>query len=232
MHTYVGTNSGATIAAMLASTQPGGRFPGEWTALQKAKQAHSVPVWRMTEANSFFHGGAAGVSDVQAAALWTLDFLYGTAAHDGSGVNFHGGTSSQFPLHYSPIVFNGLTPTGVQAVYYGELLWSLAGTGPLHAATVSGSASGVDAWGIGNNVVVNNEGASVLTVTVKLTATAAKASGYVLTGPSLTSKTITIAGSGVSGTAAFHPAPQTLTVSGRTVTVSVPAHSAALVLTS
>src|SRR5437763_1801236 len=104
MHTYVGTNSGATIAAMLASTQPGGRLPGEWTALQKAKQAHSVPVWRMTEANSFFHGGAAGVSDVQAAALWTLDFLYGTAAHDGSGVNFHGGTSSQFPLHYSPIV--------------------------------------------------------------------------------------------------------------------------------
>src|SRR5205823_14240203 len=93
MHTYVGTNSGATIAAMLASTQPGGRLPGEWTALQKAKQAHSVPVWRMTEANSYSHGGAAGVSDVQAAALWTLDFMYGIASHDGAGVNFHRGTA-------------------------------------------------------------------------------------------------------------------------------------------
>ena len=80
--------------------------------------------------------------------------------------------------------------------------------------------------------MVNNEGASVLTVTVKLTATAAKASGYVLTGPSLTSKTITIAGSGVSGTAAFHPAPQSLTVSGSTVKVTVPPGSAVLVVTS
>ena len=232
MHTYVGDNTNATVSGLLASTKSGGKFPGQFQALASAKAAGGIAAWRMTEANSYFHGGTDGVSNVQAAALWSLDFMYGIASHDGSGVNFHGGTSTQFPLAYSPIVFNGLTPTGVQAVYYGELLWSLAGTGPLHAATVSGSASGVDAWGIGNNVVVNNEGASVLTATVTLTATAAKASGYVLTGPSLTSKTITIAGSGVSGSAAFHPAPQTLTVSGRTVTMSVPAHSAALVLTS
>ena len=168
---------------------------------------------------------------MKAAALWSLDFMYGIASHDGSGVNFHGGTSTQFPLAYSPIVFNGLTPTGVQAVYYGELLWRLAGTGSLHAATVAG-APDVAAWGIGNNVVVNNKSASVLTVTVKLTAAAATARGYVLTGPSMTSKTVTVAGSAVSASGAFHPSPQALRVSARTVTLSVPAHSAALVVTT
>ena len=29
----------------------------------------------MTETNSYFHGGAAGVSNVQAASLWSLDFM-------------------------------------------------------------------------------------------------------------------------------------------------------------
>ena len=145
MHTYVGDKTNATVSGLLASTKSGGKFPGQFQALASAKAAGGTGAWRMTEANSYFHGGKDGVSNVKAAALWSLDFMYGIASHDGSGVNFHGGTSTQFPLAYSPIVFNGLTPTGVQAVYYGELLWSLAGTGPLHAATVSGSASGVDA---------------------------------------------------------------------------------------
>ena len=48
-------------------------------------------------------------------------------------------------------------PVGVQGVYYGELLWVLAGTGALHTATVTG-ANGVLGVGIGNNVIVNNKG--------------------------------------------------------------------------
>src|SRR6266516_2628658 len=123
MHTYVGKNTTSSISGLIASTQPGGKFPGQFAAMQSAKAAGGIPQWRMTEANSYFHGGTDGVSNVQAAALWTLDFLYGVASHNGDGVNFHGGTSTQFPLHYSPIRFNGLVPNGVQAVYYGELLW-------------------------------------------------------------------------------------------------------------
>ncbi len=230
MHTYIDSNTAASISGMLASTAPGGKLAGQWSALASAKAAGGIAQWRMTEANSYFHGGAAGVSDVQAAALWSLDFMYGIASHDGAGVNFHGGTSTQFPLHYSPIVFSGLTPTGVQAVYYGELLWSLAGTGALHTAAVSGG-SGVAAWGIANNVVLNNKSSSAITATVKLAAAAARASGYVLTAPSLTSKAITLAGSGVTASGGFHPAPQSLSVSGTTVVVTVPADSAVLVLT-
>jgi hypothetical protein len=229
-HLYIGNKTTATIAGMLASNSSG-RLPNAETVMGNAQSANGIPQWRMTEANSYFHGGADGVSNVQAAALWALDFMHGIASHHGAGVNFHGGTSTQFPLTYSPIVFNGLTPTGVQAVYYAELLWSLAGTGALHAATVSG-ASAVTAWGIGTNVIVNNESSATLTATVRLAGSASKASGYPLTAPSLSSKAITLAGSTVTASAAFHPAPQTLTISGSAVTVTVPAGSAVLITTS
>ncbi|OLB79167.1 MAG: hypothetical protein AUI14_11150 [Actinobacteria bacterium 13_2_20CM_2_71_6] len=229
-HTYVGKNTGASISGMLASNSSG-KFPGQWSTMGNAKSANGIPQWRMSEANSYFHGGADGVSNVEAAALWSLEFMYGVASHNGDGVNFHGGTSTQFPLHYSPIVFSGLKPTGVQAVYYGELLWQLAGSGALHAASVSGG-TGVAAWGIGANVFVTNKGGSAIAATITLSATASKASQYLLTAPSLTSKAITIAGAGVNASGAFNPTPQSVTVSGNKVVVNVPAGSAVLVVTS
>src|SRR5579859_258296 len=228
-HIYIGNQTGATIAGMLASNSSG-RLPNADAVMDHAQSTNGIPQWRMTEANSYFHGGKAGVSDVEAASLWSLDFMNGIAVRHGSGVNFHGGTSTQFPLNYTPIQFSGIKPTGVQGVYYGELLWSMAGTGALHTTTVTG-ASNVTAWGIGNNVIVNNEGTSALTITLTLSAKASTAHGYVLTAPSLTSTAITIAGSPVGVTGSFTPSPQTLTVTGTTVTLTVPAHSAALVLT-
>ncbi len=229
MHTYIGSNTKASIAGMLASTASGGTLATQWAALDSARTAGGIAQWRMTEANSYFHGGADGVSNVQAAALWAVEFMHGIASHGGAGVNFHGGTSVQFPLFYSPIVFSALTPTGVQAVYYAELLWSLAGTGTLHAATVSG-ATGVTAWGIGTNVLVNNESATALTASVRLVGSVTRASSYPLTAPSLSSKTITLAGSAVTASAAFHPTPRALTVSGTTVTLPVPPGSAVLIV--
>ena len=228
-HIYIGNETTATIAGMLASNTSG-RLPDADSAMSSAQSGNGIPQWRMTEANSYFHGGKAGVSDVEAASLWSLDFMHGIAAHGGIGVNFHGGTSSQFPLAYSPIRFSGLTPIGVQGVYYGELLWVLAGTGSLHAASVSG-ASGVTAWAIGNNVFVDNKGTSTIKATITLPAAASTAGEYVLTAPSLTSTAITIAGSSVNHSGAFTPAPKAVTVSGRSVVVTVPADSAALVVT-
>ena len=228
-HLYIGANTSGTIAGMLASTASG-RLPSTFAAMRTAQTANGIPLWRMTETNSYYHGGTAGVSDVEAASLWSLNYMAGVASHGGSGVNFHGGTSTQFPLYYSPIVYSGLTPTGVQGVYYGELLWVLGGTGTLHAATVSGG-TGVTAWGIGNNVFVDNEGTSAITATVTLAGSASTAAEYVLTAPSLSSKSVTIAGSAVSASGAFTPAPTHKTVSARKVVVSVPADSAALLVT-
>jgi Glycosyl hydrolase family 79 C-terminal beta domain len=229
MHTYVGSNTNSSISGLLASTQPGGKFPDQFAAMQKAWKDNGIPHWRMSEANSYFHGGTDGVSNVEAAALWSLDFMYGVAVHAGNGVNFHGGTSTQFPLYYSPIKFSGLVPVGTQAVYYGELLWSLAGTGGLHPATVSG-ASNVTAWGIGTNAFVNNKSSSTLSATITLTGTPTTAKVYLLTAPSLSSKSITIAGSSVSSGGTFTPAPKSATVNGGKVVVSVPPGSAALVV--
>jgi len=228
MHMYIGSNTNASIDGMLASNP--GSFATDAAAIAGATSANGIPGWRMTETNSYFHGGAAGVSDVEASSLWSLDFMEGIAAAGASGVNFHGGTSAQFTLSYSPIAYDGLTPTGVQGVYYGELLWKLAGAGKLHTATVSG-ATGVSAWAIGNNVIIDNKGTTAITASVTLPAAASSGSEYVLTAPSLTSKAITIAGSSVSGAGAFTPKPTHVTVKGTRMTVSVPAGSAALVVT-
>jgi hypothetical protein len=229
MHSYIGDSATGTISAMLASNGNGYENKDE-TALQTAKAANQIPQWRMSEANSFYHGGTAGVSNVQAASLWSLDFMYGIAAHNGDGVNFHGGTSTQWPLNYSPIKFNGLVPVGVQGVFYGELLWELAGTGALHAGTVTG-ASNVTAWGIGNNVIVNNKGTAAQTFTVNLRSSATTGAEFVLTAPSLSSTAITLAGSGVDAHGSFRPMPKVVQVSGSKATVTVPAGSAALLVT-
>ncbi|HLZ56993.1 MAG TPA: malectin domain-containing carbohydrate-binding protein [Ktedonosporobacter sp.] len=228
-HMYIGDKTTATISGMLASNASG-KLPNGESTLGSAKSASGVPLWRMTEANSYFHGGAAGVSNVQAAGLWSLDFMYGVASNNGDGVNFHGGTSTQFTLNYSPITFNGLTPTGVQGVYYGELLWELAGTGSLHAASVSGGSS-VSAWGIGNNAIVNNKGTTTIKATITLPASATSATVYIMTAPSLSSTAITINGSSVSANGAFTPSTMSASVSGNQVVIGVPAGSAALVVT-
>lgn len=231
MHMYIGGNTGATIAGLLASTPSS--FASNEAAIESAKVANDIPSWRMTEANSYFDGGAAGVSDVEAASLWSLEFMEGIAAAGGSGVNFHGGTSSQFPLTYSPIVFNGITPTGVQGVYYGELLWALAGTGALHTASVQAAtgASDVSSWAIGDNVFIDNEGSSAITASVTLPDRAHAADSYILTASSLASQDVTIAGSAVSADGRFTPSPQRVGVHGTHLTVTVPAGSAALVVT-
>ncbi|NGY60970.1 hypothetical protein G7043_18725 [Lentzea sp. NEAU-D13] len=228
-HQYIARNDKASIPDMLASNKSG-RLPTASAAMRNAREATGIAQWRVTEANNYYHGGAAGVSDVQAAALWSLDYLSGVAQQQGSGINFHGGTSVQFPLHYSPIKYDGLNPVGVQGVYYGELLWKLAGPGAYHAASVTG-ADEVTAWGIGNNAFVNNKNTTSVTATITLPEKARHASVYVLTAPALDSTAITIAGSKVEKNAKFTPRPKNVRVAGTTTTVDVPANSAVLVVT-
>ncbi len=47
--------------------------------------------FRLSETNSFFHGGAIGASETFASALWGLDYLHWWAAHGAAGLNFHTG---------------------------------------------------------------------------------------------------------------------------------------------
>ena len=45
--------------------------------------------FRIEECNSFYAGGAPGVSDTFAASLWAVDYAYWLAEHNCAGVNFH-----------------------------------------------------------------------------------------------------------------------------------------------
>ncbi len=47
--------------------------------------------YRFEEANSFYDGGAADVSDTFASALWALNYQWWWAEHRMSGINFHTG---------------------------------------------------------------------------------------------------------------------------------------------
>jgi hypothetical protein len=229
LHAYIGGPRSASVPRLVTAGSLA-KFSAEETALARAKAANGIRYWRMTEVNSFVQGGVRGVSDTVAAALWSLDLLYGVAAHGGAGVNFHGGTSTQFALNYSPIAFAGPHPVGVQSVYYGGLLWTLAGTGVLRGASTVGSPL-VSAWGIGDNVIVNNKCPWRVRATITLPGGARQAREYLMTGGgSLHATALTIAGSPVDPDGRFTPDPVTVPVAGRTVVIDVPAASAALVV--
>lgn len=55
-----------------------------------AAQAAGVP-YRLEEANSFYNGGAPGVSNTFASALWALDVMHWFAERGSTGLNFHTG---------------------------------------------------------------------------------------------------------------------------------------------
>ena len=55
-----------------------------------AALSNALP-YRLEEANSFYDGGAADVSDTLASALWALDYQWWWLTHGASGVNFHTG---------------------------------------------------------------------------------------------------------------------------------------------
>jgi hypothetical protein len=70
--------------------------------------------FRMTEGNSCFGGGKAGVSDAFASALWGFDYALQTASAGYLGVNLHGGGEG----FYTPIASS---PTGqvLRPLHYG-----------------------------------------------------------------------------------------------------------------
>lgn len=101
-------------------------------------------VYRMTEGNSCYRGGQAGVSNALAGALWAGDYMLEMAAHGNSGVNLHGGGGKQIGLSlgdhlpgarndadlalaklgsfYTPIAGDRAHGFSARAVYYGMML--------------------------------------------------------------------------------------------------------------
>ncbi|MDE3098337.1 MAG: hypothetical protein KGJ88_02590 [Verrucomicrobiota bacterium] len=94
---------------------------------------------RLEEVNNYYNGGAAGVSDTFAAALWGLHFMHWWAAHGAAGLNFHTGDKvaaghSLRPSKYTAF-FTSENGFNVRPLGYGIKAFDLGGHGkilPVH----------------------------------------------------------------------------------------------------
>jgi hypothetical protein len=151
-HFYVNGPAGCSqcnAANMLADRDA----EGYWTAmvLQKnifeAGLATPLPV-ALTETNNFYSGGAPGVSNSYASALYAFDFALRAAASGFSAAVFTGGDN--WSQGYSPLNVVDGTTWGPKLEYYGLYMAALTGYGPMLSTTVTGT-NGVHAYTVNSN---------------------------------------------------------------------------------
>jgi hypothetical protein len=241
-HSYVAAanSSGCSVPNLQITTT---QLTDIFDTIQAAATKNNLPGWRMDENNTCSGHGQQGLSDTLISGLWAIDYMFEVAKRGGSGVNFESdenGMDGAVPFYYEPLKENGGVVVAVQPEYYGMLLFTQAGQGPMVSTTVSTSAQYFTAWAIKANgftsVVLNNRNASSgVNATVNLGAAVSSASVIYLEGTPAGNLTaapgnVTLAGAQVSvaGDWPRNP-PYVQTVSGNSVSVYVPPASAALV---
>jgi hypothetical protein len=231
-HYYRGNGqSPLSTAAELISPNPA--LTADLALLKSGAASIGVP-FRLAEANSFYDGGAIGVSNSYASSLWVIDFLFNVAQGGGNGVNLTGGGDT---AGYTPIADNDGTVVEARPEYYGTLLFSLAGEGILFETTVNASELDVSAYTVvrpdgGLNIVaVNKETNQNLKLIIECGQAARFAELIVMSGPSLEATSgVTIQGAVVAQNGGFSPGvPYTATVSDGIVNCNLGALSAALI---
>ncbi len=202
--------------------------------LSKISAKNHLP-YRISECNSVSGGGKAGVSDIFASALWTLDFMWNVAENRGQGINLHGG-----PKHFV------YTPLGMQdgkvaprPNYYAMLAFKYAtNDAKIIPATINDPRdfNNCSVYACANtdntySVTIINKDVKDFAFTVQLSKTASTIQIARLTAPSLTSTTgTTFAGSSVNDDGTFTPSAQEKTINSKNFVVNVPAGSAVVVL--
>jgi len=241
-HSYVAASSSSecSLANLQITTT---KLTDIFDTIQAAATKNQLPGWRMDENNTCSGHGQSGLSDTFVSGLWAIDYMFEVAKRSGSGVNFESdenGMDGTVPFYYEPIEESGGGVVRVQPEYYGMLLFTQAGTGSMVSATVTTSAQYFTAWAIKADgfasVVLNNRNdASGVNATVDLGSPVSSASAIYLEGTPAGTLTaaagnVTLAGAQVSVAGDWpRDAPYIQTVSGNTVSVYVPAASAALI---
>jgi hypothetical protein len=250
-HHYYRGQAGTSTATLANLMNLDSAVTSQSQALASAVQTKKIPGgFRWGEMNSYSSHGTKGVSDALASALWSINFMLTTAGYGSAGVNFHGGgqnmdgnvcpngvSSCSKPFVYSPLIEVDSRVTAAAPLYYGMLLVSRMGTGDMLSTTVSASNANVRAYTVtpsdGSTVVVivNGEASTGVNATVDIGAAVSSATAVYLRGPSLTATTgVTLGDAPVNPDGTWNPkAPYTLAHSGNTVTIPVPAASAALI---
>jgi hypothetical protein len=200
---------------------------------------------RLTEANSLTCGGVEGVSDRYGSALWAVDQALLVASLGVTGENFHSniavcGGPRPPGAAYTPFCAANATDQAAgrlipQPEYYALRMLQEIGTGTF-APVDNTDAATLRAYALRNGgrlrVVLDNLATNgSRTVTVNLGGAYTKADHIRLTGPALDARTgITLGGSTVAGDGTFGPVTRTpVTVSGNTLTLTLPPASATLV---
>jgi hypothetical protein len=226
----------AAFAQTMLSAGQRDREAAFFTAAASAASAAAAPL-RMSETNSACHGGAIGVSDAYASALWVVDYLLTGVEHGVTGFNFHGGLSDVCD-GYTPLCQVGANEYAAQPVYYGMLFTHLLGSGNLQPVTVTTPEAGdnVTAFALrpaagGLRVMVENLTAAVADVTLRTGGLSSSAAVLHLTGPSLLATAgVRIQGAAVAANGSFTPGPpNTVGCESGSCRVSLAPYSAALV---
>jgi hypothetical protein len=182
-----GLSPQSTLALLLAGDPA---LPGLLAALRQASRAAGIKDgYRLTEANSFYDGGAPNVSDTFGTALWAIDFLFANARHGSGGVNFHGGGEQP---GYTPLADDGHRVAGVRPEYYGILLFSLMGPGRLLTVNRSPTPLALSAYAVAGEaglriMLVNKEPSTRIDVAVTTGLAAGRAQVMTLSAPALDS---------------------------------------------
>jgi hypothetical protein len=218
---------------------------GPATSLQAAVDAaHALGVpFRSDELNSVSCGGARGVSDTFASALWVLDTLFNMARVGVDGVNIHTFRTGI----YAPFAFTfsaGHWQAQVRPMYYGMLLFTRAApSGARLLPAIYKAPSTLRAWatrsrsGARTVILINDSRRHAMTVAVRVPGGPASAGLERLRAPHADAEAgVTLAGqsfgpSNTTGTLLGQPRMTVLTpIQGRFV-VRVPPASAAMLST-
>ena len=137
------TRGPASTASVDDLVSPDAALSTELLMLHYGAQSIDVP-FRIDGLSSYDDGGAPGVSNSYAAALWVVDTIFQTALAGASGINLQCG--GQQPG--TAIADNNGIVLGPQPVFYGALLAAMAGTGNLLGTQLSAGALNVTAYAL------------------------------------------------------------------------------------
>ena len=123
IHRYAETvcnHKTATLEGLLADRAAQGEAAGVAAWVGAARQ-RGVPLY-IGEGNSVSCGGAGGVSDVWAAALWALDILFAMASVGVQRWNFHGMPGGPYAVFNFPSA--AAEDVEVRPIFYGLLAFA------------------------------------------------------------------------------------------------------------